>query len=148
MSSLSQNPADHLMFKCWFQCDNQRAVILTLNLEFLHLLMLVQIKCDLRIAVKTDPVDWRIFKKALSPRILHQFAIGLKGVNSECNRFNPLNCIALYIFCAVFITFGVPDSPVKGNDVRLKQAFLRLSVRFFYRREKGPDASASRQKHL
>ena len=106
------------------QCDNQRTIVLPLYFELLHLLVLIQIKCDLRIAAELNAVDLRIFKKTVPPRILHQFAIGVKGVDPECNRCNPLNRITFDIFCPVFIAFGIPDSPVKGNEVRLESALL------------------------
>ena len=130
VSSFAQHPADHFMLDGGAQRDNQRTIFLTLNLEFLHLLMLVQIKCDFRIAAELNPVDFRIIKKAVPPRILHQFAIGVKGIDSKRDRFHPLNCITFDIFSAVFIAFRIPDSPVKGNDMRLEFALLCSSVRF------------------
>ena len=107
-----------------------RGFALPLNFELLHLLVLIQIKCDLRVAVKLDAVDLRIFKDAVPPRTLHQFAISVKGVDPECDRFNPLNRITFDIFSSVFIAFGIPDTPVKRNDVRLESALLCSFVRF------------------
>ena len=112
-SGFTQYPADHLMFKCWFQCDNKRTVILSLYLELFHFLVLIKVKRNGGVTVKADTFDWRVFKQTIALRPVQQFLIRFKRINTECDRGYPLNRIGLGILCTVFVSLDIPDSVMK-----------------------------------
>ena len=66
LSGFAQNPADDLVFKGRFKRNDQRTVILTINLEFFHLLMFIEIKRYRSITMELNADNIRIFKEIFS----------------------------------------------------------------------------------
>ena len=123
LSGFAQNPADNFVFKGRLQRNDQRTVILTVDLEFFYLLMFIQVKSYRSITMELHTVNFWIFKETVFLGLLQKFLIGFKNIDSKINTGDALNGILItpkdYVETAGEFTVEALDA--LGHSVNYKE---------------------------